>query len=102
MPQQELWAASARTTGIQFTYARMEEEGAERSLLSIRPLWSKTPTGRDGSAQLLVPDYAVWDLPIVFRAAFEQYLGGQAKHVGTSARSALRDVLVEFADGARM
>lgn len=102
MPQQELWAASARPTGFSFIYETPEKRLSEEGLVTVRPTWSKRPSGRDGVSHLTVPDFAVWSLPEVFRAAFEQYLGGDPKHVGTSARVALRDVLTDFADGVRM
>ena len=102
MPQQELWAASARPTGFHFQYVTPDAQLTELATVLVRPMWSKQPRGRDGMVALQVPSYAVWALPDVFRASFEQYLGGDPKFVGTTARAALRGVLEEFADGARM
>lgn len=100
MPQDELWAASARAVGLRFTLTEDPAE-ADRSLaVMLSPIWKKRPSGRDGSTVLRLPHYAQWDVPTVFAAALGQYLGGDPKHVGTVAQSALRDVLQQYREGA--
>lgn len=101
MPQDELWAASARPTGFTFTYETPEKRLAENGLVMVRPTWSKKPGGRDGMAMMHVPPYATWSLTDVFSAAWGQFLGGDARSVGREAQHALRGVLHEFQEGAR-
>lgn len=100
MPQDSLWAASARPIGCTFDYRFSEAGSRDEHELVITPRYSKRPAGRDGSATLVVPSFAIWHLPEVIRAGFYQYLGGDPKHVGTVAQHKLRDVLAEFQAGA--
>lgn len=102
MPQEELWAASARSTGFTMTYQDSNHFKDGTGLVVFRPTWSKRPSGRDGGASLRLPNYAAWHLPEVFRAAWDQYLGGDPKFVGPTAQVTLQGVLESFADGARM
>jgi hypothetical protein len=67
----------------------------------VRPTWSKRPATNDGMAMFEVETYSEWHLHEVFRASFEQFLGGQSKFVGRTARATYRDVLDGFHQGVR-
>jgi hypothetical protein len=101
VPQDSLWAASARPIGLTMQYLVNETGSVDRHELLIVPRYSKTPHGRDGTVGLVLPSYAVWHAPDIIRAAFYQYLGGDPKQVGAVAQSKLRDVLHEFQEGVR-
>lgn len=101
MPQDELWAASARLTGLQLTVMCPLPPACDHYRLTIAPRWSKQPSGRNGFAELLVPTYAAWHLSDVTNAVWEQFLGGDAKHIPMVAGSKLRTVLGDFRQGVR-
>jgi hypothetical protein len=101
MPQDELWAASARSTGLRITLEPDLTSADNQALLRFAPIWSKKPRGRDGNCQLTVPGYALWSVPDLMRVAFTQWLGGDPKHVPIAVSHELKDVLREFEEGAR-
>jgi hypothetical protein len=96
MPQDELWAASARTTGLMAYFTEDVQQRGCFGTLSITPMWSKRPTGRDGSVALPIDRSMTWAVPEVFTAAFDQWLNGDPKHVPIAARSAFRDARSAF------
>lgn len=71
----------------------------DESWLTIAPLWSKTPSGRDGYISIELPSYAIWETPTVIAAAFEQWLGGDPKHVPVVVRSCTQAIQEGYAEG---
>jgi hypothetical protein len=99
MPQDELWAASARSTGLTFELRLYCGAHRDQLQISTRPLWSKTPSGRVGFAAILAEDYALWEVPTLFNAVFEQWAGGDPKHVPSVLQHAMRGIEAGYSTG---
>jgi hypothetical protein len=101
MPQDELWACSARLKGLHLSLDMPTDKDQDHYRLTAAPRWSKTPSGRSGFASLSVPTYAIWSVSEVTNAILGQFLGGDAKHIPAVASATLRHVLEGYAQGAR-
>lgn len=100
MPQDELWATSARLTGYTIDCS-LDPQWAGADGLTIRPRWSKNPPGdRNGYVHLEVPVFARDYVPRLIRAAHYELTGGVAKQVPSAVRHELRTVLQSFQEGA--
>lgn len=101
MPQDSLWAASARLTGLTIVYGLDVVTDHQDDTLSVIPQWSKRPTGRDGSVTMGLPGYARDHVPEIIAAAYGEFRWGQAKNIPIAARSKLQDVLLDYREGVR-
>ena len=99
MPQDELWAASARSIGLRVELMTHAGPSRDQAWLTATPLWSKTPSSRNGYVSVQVPTYAIWEVPHIFNAVFEQWAGGDPKHVPVVVRSAMRGIQEGFLEG---
>ena len=90
MPQDSLFGTSARTTG--FTVMLHEDVTLKGSwgTLSMTPLWSKRPSGRDGSVGLAIGNGMLWSVPELIHAGYETWQNSDPKHVPSAVRSAYR------------
>lgn len=100
MPQDELWACSARLTGWQFSY-RFDLKGGEHDLLSFDTWWSKTPRAdTDGSFSLDIPIYCRDRVMALINVAHDELMGGIARNVPGVTRRELQQILLGFQEGA--
>lgn len=101
MPQHELWAASARPTGLRIEYttpdARLQDDG----LLVVAPLYSKAPRGRTGYVSIEVPTFMSQDLPTILEGAMAAWLWARPCDVSTVVQASVRTLLQEYQEGAR-
>jgi hypothetical protein len=99
VPQDELWACSARLTGWTATYSYDSIEHGQ-DLLSIRPLFSKSPASHaEGWISTPVPSYMRWSVPVVIQRAHDELLGGLARNVPGVVRRELRQIQLGFLAG---
>ncbi len=100
MPQDQLWATSARLTGWQMRYAfDIREQGNDQ--LSITPMWSKIPpASRDGAVICELPSFMRWHVTRVTDAAIHQILGGVASSLPGVVRAELRQIQDAFQEGS--
>lgn len=100
MPQDELWAASARLTGWQFSY-RFDMTGGEHDQLAFDTWWSKTPRhGSTGAFVIDVPTYMRDRVMSLVKVAHDELMGGVARNVPGVTRAELRTILSGFREGA--
>ncbi len=89
MPQDELWAASARLTGYRIQYS-FNSAFALDDRLTLETFWSKTPSDdRCKSTVLRVGAPYADGVPEILEAVHLQLLNGDARQVGATARYAL-------------
>lgn len=100
MPQDELWACSARITGYRVHY-QFDVEGGEKDLFLMTPTWSKHPSReKDCGVSATVPTFMRWYMPAVFRVAHDELLGGVARNLPGVVRRELRLIQDDFQAGA--
>lgn len=100
MPQDELWATSARLTGYQVTHM-FDPLFDGKDQLIIRPTWSKRPSGaRDGYLCNSMSAAMRWHAPEVIRTGVFELLGGQAKNMPVVVRHELRRIAEGFEEGS--
>ena len=101
VPQDELWATSARLTGWTAGY-HFDVKGEEQDGLTFVPLWSKGKlSGHNGSVTLTVPSYMRWDHQYLLTTCIEELLGGVATNVPRRAHAVLRSFQHEYQEGSR-
>lgn len=100
MPQDELWACSARLTGFTADLDFEEVKGGGLSTFTFKPRWSKIPSGRNGFIAVEVPEYLHWYVTDLYSEAVTICLGGDAKHVPAVVQRKLRSLQLDFAQGA--
>jgi hypothetical protein len=89
MPQDQLWAASARLTGYRIQYAFGEAHEVD-DVLTVETLWSKTPSdGRCKSTVIPVSAPYADAVPAILESVHLQLLNGDARQVGAVARYTL-------------
>lgn len=101
MPQDELWGARARTTGLIMRWDTPLHRNSDRGLLTIAPTWAKRPSGRNGFIAQEVEDYIAYDLAEVFKVGWETWLYDDAKHVPACVSAKLTSLRQDFRTGVR-
>lgn len=99
MPQDELWASSARLTGWT-AGLELDVKGQDVDKLTFVPRWSKVPGhARSGSVALAVPTYCRDYVPGIISVCHEQILGGLATNVPRLAQRHLELIRHAFQEG---
>jgi len=101
MPQDELWATSARCVGMSIGLRDGEGPHYGDTVLSLSPMWSKRPSGRNGYTELVLPGYMRHDLKEVVGAALEVWMYSDMKLLPGVVRSTVRGVQLGYQEGAR-
>jgi hypothetical protein len=91
MPQDELWAASARSNGFGIIYQDAERMKGENGLLHVTPLWSaKCAQGRN-AIQLVVEPELNFALPDLVKSAVESWLYNGISELPVAVRGTHRN-----------
>jgi len=99
MPQDELWAASARLTGYQFTYYFAGPQNSE-DLFSVRTFWSKNPDRtKKGDVVIGLDPSFRWHAITLMNRAGGELLGGYARNVPGVVKAELSRIREGFSTG---
>lgn len=100
MPQDELWAASARLTGYQFSYY-FDGPSNAKDLFAVRTMWSKEPAAdRQGHVTIDIDPSMRWHAISLMNVAGGELLGGYARNVPGVVRAELRRIQEQFQEGS--
>lgn len=100
MPQDELWAASARLRGYQIRVG-FDETSDGDDVVAITPHWSKQPSfNRDFRVAVAFEPYMRGHLPEVLAAVHFELVGGLPRNVPRVVRAQHRALQEGFALGS--
>lgn len=91
MPQDELWAASARSNGFGIIYQNPERMKGDNGLLHVTPLWSARSAKGRNSMQLVLPGDMTFCLPELVKSACESWLYSGLSELPVAVRGAYRN-----------